>query len=163
MRVFNSWLVANLEVMTYVVMTVLIYKILEAYPESFLSTNGYPHFLTAIVLGFGVLFLGAPTTSFFGDIWGVVLSFIGSVGVFIEFGYSLRAYIPCLVVGAVFGIFVATFSWRNFYDVVSLRWLYVNSDAAIFEANALYSFSRFRAAFNFAVFLYVFITVLFAA
>lgn len=47
----------------------------------------------------------------------------------------------------VFGIFNCVYAYRNFDDVVSLRFFYRNSSVSIFEVQWKYAFSRFYAGF----------------
>ena len=162
MRLLISWLIANLEIVSYIVATILIYMILEAFPHPEGLSKEYPHWVCAMVLAVGVLFLGAPTKSFLGDVLGIVFSIVGSMCTYVNYGLSVKSYVPCLVVSAGFGLMTAIYSWINFYDTVSLRWLYSNSDEAKFEATALYSFSRFSAGMNLALFAYTFIAILIA-
>ena len=56
--------------------------------------------------------------------------------------------------GLAFGTVVAVFAVNNFYEVVSLRWLFANSNATKFQESALYGFSRFTIGFHIGAFVY---------
>jgi hypothetical protein len=51
-----------------------------------------------------------------------------------------------LIIGAIFGIFVAIYANRNIDEVISRRMLYRNSNVALFEVRWLYIVDRFAAA-----------------
>ena len=56
--------------------------------------------------------------------------------------------------GLAFGTVAAVFAVNNFYEVVSLRWLYANSNATKFQESALYGLSRFAVGFHIGAFIY---------
>ena len=56
------------------------------------------------------------------------------------------------VSGIAVGIASAVFAVSNFYELVSLRWIYSNSNASKFEISATYGFSRFALGFHLGVY-----------
>ena len=163
MRVFMSWLIANLETLAVILVSILIYSLLEdGFSSEFFANSKLPNSLTAILVGGILVGLTEITDSIIGRLVGFLISIFVSLGIFINCGFSLHAFIPCLIVSFVVGIYVAVYAWRNFYDVVSLRWLYANSDAAIFESTLLYSISRFVVGVNMGLFVYTFSAILIA-
>lgn len=51
------------------------------------------------------------------------------------------------VISSVFGLAGAIYANRNFDEVVSMRFLYRNSDVSVFEEQCKYTFNRFYACF----------------
>lgn len=147
MRIFYSWLIANLEIASAIIFLPIIYAIFQNHPEIYAGKS-----MTVKLIGGSLLVAaagGAPwTTGIANDIINLFATALGVLGCLAKFDYTYNTMWWCLGIGFVFAVVVAVFSARNFYDVVSLRWLYANSCAAKFEASALYSFGRFSAAFH---------------
>ena len=148
MRVFTSWLIANLEIASIFILLPFMWCALKAYPEALENAS---MFVKLFVCSAGAIMLGGtPSKSFFMDLVNLLLTVCG---VFAILSMGLENFLPnhAITIGVVAfipSVMVAVFTARNFYDVISLRAIYSSSNASLFEVNALYTFSRFCVAFH---------------
>ena len=164
MRVFLSWLIANLEVAMLIAFTPLIYLAVEAHPDlGFFNPDGTKSIAEQVLIGSILIFIagGVPNTKVIYDIICLVLSDIGSIIIIGEITNEVSngQMIAVLASGLVAASVIGGFAWRNFYDVVSMRWLFNNSAAVKFEVSFSYAVSRFCLGFHLGAFSY---TLLFA-
>lgn len=156
-----SWLIANLEIVAIFILAPFIAMALKANPEMLDGLSLSSPFMRVVTVSFLVVLLGGfPSEGFVFDILALALSVGGALGV-IATNCSEQLMdthmICCGVSALVVGVAVAIYAVSNFYDTVSLRWVYSNSAATKFEVSAAYGFSRFCAGFHLGAFLYAFI------
>ena len=158
MRVFISWLIANLEMAVAIAFVPLIYLAAEAHPN-FFNLDGDKSLGMRVLIGSALIFIagGFPNSKLIYDIICLIISYIGAVAIFgeIQPDISSGQLIAVLTSGLVAASIIGTYAWRNFYDIVSLRWLFNNSDATKFEVSFSYAISRFCVGFHFGTFAYV--------
>ena len=153
MGTFKSWLIANLEIIYYLALGLIILGVAlfghfgadEWFAVILLSVVLFIISVASIKHGFGILiFL----------IFVVGLPLLSSV---LESGHfaSVYSFFKChftflliaFVVAVVVGILIAIYAYRNFDDVVSMRFLYRNSEVSVFEQAWKYAFNRQFAGF----------------
>jgi hypothetical protein len=158
---FKSWLVANLETTTGVILSVIcipllvisvgkytpvegdskdvgsifgIFAILLAIPFALGSTPprlAKSIFIYLLILGIGILFF------FFKD---------DKTGELIAPTWFPLAYLSAFVVISAVSFFIARYAKYNFHEVVSRRMLYRNSNVSLFEIEWRYVIDRFCIA-----------------
>ena len=153
MDTFKSWLIANLEIVYYLALALILggaalfgHLGVEEW-TAIIILSGCLLFISLVGIkhGFGafmviVLFLGLP---FLGSVansprFSQVISF---------FAARLPFLIGAFIVAVIIGIVIAIYAYRNFDDVVSLRFLYRNSEVSVFEEAWKYAFNRQFAGF----------------
>lgn len=157
MKTLLSWLIANIEVFTTVVL-VLVFEVyvftagaaaVAADDQWMLAVGG----AMGIVAGKTVIG-GVPTKNTVGDIVNLCVIVVVYILVWTvtsddgEFHAFYAPSVSVLCVSLVVAAAVAAFTLRNFDEVVSRRMLYANSNASLFGIAAMYTFNRFVAAFS---------------
>lgn len=159
MRVLLSWLIANLEIASIFILLPFITIAVNVNPDlladhlSLESTGAKVFSLLAISVMFG----GFPSEGFISDLLALVMSVLGALcflGMNCTESLFMTHLVMCGVAGLAMGIATAIYAAANFYDVVSLRWIFANSAANKFAVSTAYSFSRFCAGFHLGVYLY---------
>lgn len=135
-----SWLIANLETLCLVILTVITILKVNITDESGLNT----------VAGIGLIaYFIFATISSAKSFWGSLI--IALIAAFVHLYLYTEVnsmfwvvFIPTLVVSIAVGIFTAIFKDA----VISRRMLYVNSGVSMFEFSLLYALNRFFSAFS---------------
>lgn len=135
-----SWLIANLETLCLVILTVITILKVNIADESGLDT----------VAGIGLIaYFIFATISSAKSFWGSLI--IALIAAFVHLYLYTEVnsmfwvvFIPTLVVSIAVGIFTAIFKDA----VISRRMLYVNSGVSMFEFSLLYALNRFFSAFS---------------
>lgn len=154
MKTFLSWLIANLEIAGVFILLPFQWLFIQNHHlDAGMDT------WKAMALGsLLIAFLGAnPTKSVSGDLLNIILTIGGGILLAIAAlnGYPDAPLIPFIIIGVTglaVGIATAVFAVANFYELVSLRWIYSNSNASKFEISATYGFSRFAIGFHLGVY-----------
>lgn len=158
MRVFFSWLIANLEIAMFIAFIPLIYFVVDAHPDIF-NPDGTKSVAERVFIGSVLILIagGVPNTKVIYDIICLVFSYIGAICIVIECSDSISdvQLIAILASGLLAATVIGVYAWRNFYDMVSLRWLFSNSNATKFEVSFSYAVSRFCLGFHLGTFTYV--------
>ncbi len=155
MKVLISWLIANLEIVSVIILAPFVWMCLSNNPGD--DSSDTSMWVSVLIMTFFVTcFGGMPTRGFAADIFGLVLT---CVGVFAFIGMYVVEHLLDVLIGAgitglVAGSAMAVYAVINFYDVVSLRWIYSTSSATKFEASIMYGFSRFCIGFHLGAFAY---------
>lgn len=160
MRTLLSWLIANLELASVIIFVPFIIMALKVHPEAALikDTDNFM-LMNVIAASLLIAVTAAPTSGVVGDLFALVLGAVGAVCVMGALSDSISdmGLIMFAVCSLAFGIVIAVYAVSNFYDVVSLRWLYANSDATKFEVSMAYGFSRFCNGTRLGAYIYAFI------
>lgn len=155
-----SWLIANIEIATVVILIPFILMALHVHPEAALvKDSDHPLLMNVIAISLLIAVTAPPTKNLISDIISLILSGFGTLivmGALMD-SISDTELIMFAVVSLVAGIAIAVFAVSNFYDIVSLRWLYSNSDATKFEVSASYGISRFCMGTRLAAYIFAFI------
>lgn len=158
MKTFLAWAIANLEIMGAIILLPFMWIFLCRHPELCLSDQSM--WVRILFLSFLVGAGGgaAWVKGTLGDIFSLLLTAVGAFYLMIEANVPDSTMFVHLGVaggiGLTLGTVIAIFAVSNFYEVVSLRWLYLNSNASKFQESALYGFSRFAIGFHIGVFAY---------
>ena len=135
MKTLLSWLIANLEIASIFILLPFLWLFIKNHQ---LLDNGFEPWQLLLLGSLLIAFLGGnPTKSIFGDLLNIILTIVGS---FILLGVaetssslnSINILIIMGVSGIAVGIASAVFAVSNFYELVSLRWIYSNSNASKF-------------------------------
>ena len=156
MKTLLSWLIANIEVFT----TVVLLIVFEAYifTADITAVAAGDKWMLAVGGAMGIVAAktiigGVPTKNTIGDIVNlgvVVVAYVliwvitsGDDAYHVFYAPSITVLCVSLAVAAV----AAVFTFMNFDEVVSRRLLYLNSNASLFGIAAMYTFNRFVATF----------------
>lgn len=159
MKTFLAWAIANLEIFGVILLLPFTWIFLVHHPDLRLSDSsmwGSVFFLSFLVLVAG----GAPwgNKGTFTDFFSILLTIFGAfIMMFYANGMTILPWTHLCIAGAVglaAGTVIAVYAVNNFYEVVSLRWLFANSNATKFQESALYGISRFAVGFHIGVFVY---------
>ena len=155
MRVFISWLIANLEIVGAIILLPFIWYFISNHTID-PAFQAKPMWIRLALASLIIAFMGSsPTEGTLGDVINLCMSIAGAGVIILMLSHgSIGQLVIGGIIGTVCGIATAVFTANNFYDLVSLRWLYSNSATAKFEASALYSFSRFCIAFHIGAYAY---------
>lgn len=138
MIVFLSWLIANMEIIFLLFLSVM----------SILKINNGVEFHVIYLIG-AIIYLVFSTIrsakSFLGSLFIALISALVYLYLYFE-NYSLfwSVLTPTLIVSIAIGLFTAIFK----ETVISRRMLYANSGIAMFEFSLLYVLNRFFSAFS---------------
>lgn len=142
MIVLLSWLIANLEILFLLFLSVITFLRInnEAGSDS-INLIGviifYIYFIFSIISS-AKSFLGGLFIALMSALVYLYLHIIGNDGLL----WTILT--PTLIVSIVIGVF--TFIFKE--SVISRRMLYVNSGIALFEFSLLYALNRFFSAFS---------------
>lgn len=157
MKTLLSWLIANIEVVTVIVLIAVFetyvftanITTISADDKGMLAFGGALGIaMTKTVVG------GVPTKNTIGDLvnLGVVVLVYILIWVITSDESAYHAFyassISVLCVSLVLAAIAAVFTFKNFGEVVSRRMLYINSNASLFDIAAKYTFNRFVATFS---------------
>ncbi len=168
MKIFFSWLIANIggvvDTLIIIIFEVLLFKGHINHGETDMTGLAIAGpFL--IIMAHALLFGSYPSKNILGDIFNICILILGYV--IIWFGWKnnpsnvfMSIYFWGIIPSLVLAVITAVFTANNMDDVVSLRMLYVNSDADIFEETLLYTFNRFVAVFSASSFVFLCIALL---
>lgn len=155
MKTLLSWLIANVEVFTTLVLVVVfeVYVFtaeittISADDQWMLAGGGAMGIVAAkTMLG------GVPTKNTVGDVVNLCVIVVAYVLIWVitsddgEYHAFYAPSIGVLCVSLVVAAAVAAFTFRNFGEVVSRRMLYANSNVSLFSIATMYTFNRFVAA-----------------
>ncbi len=160
MRTALSWLIANLEIASVIILMPFIIMALNVHPEAALiKDTDHPMLMNLLAVSLLIAFTGTPTSKVVGDVFTLALSTLGAVCVMGALSDSISdmGLIMFAVCSLGFGIAVAVFAVSNFYDVVSMRWLFSNSAATKYEVSMSYGFSRFCMGYHLGAYIFAFI------
>lgn len=155
MKTFVSWLIANFEIMTTVLLCIAFGILFAVGIDSSAFTVQEKWGLIAVAVFFMALPASMTVKNFEMSLIMFVLMLAGYIYVIVNpdvICYTALPWMPSalivngavsLVVALAIGIYTAI----NMDDVVSRRMLYVNSDVDMFEMTLKYSLNRFMAAF----------------
>ena len=157
MKTLLSWLIANIEVFT----TVVLIIVFEAYifTADITTISSDDKWMLAVGGAMGVVAVkaivgGVPTKNTIGDVvnLGVVVVAYVLIWVITSDEGEYHAFYPpsitVLCVSLVVAAVAAVFTFINFDEVVSRRMLYINSNASLFGIAAMYTFNRFVATLS---------------
>lgn len=154
MKTFLSWLIANLEIACVFILLPFQWMFIQNH-----HLDAGMDMWKAMALGsLSIAFLGSnPTKSVSGDLLNIILTIGGGILLAIAAlnGYPDAPLTPFIIIGVTglaVGIATAVYAVSNFYELVSLRWIYSNSNATKFEVSATYGFSRFAIGFHLGVY-----------
>lgn len=138
MIVFLSWLIANLEILFLLFVSIMtILKIINGVELSVVYLIGM-----IIYLVFSAI---RSAKSFGGSFFIALISALVYLYLYFENSSLFWSILtPTLIVSTAIGIFTAIFKEA----VISRRMLYVNSGVAMFEFSLLYVLNRFFSAFS---------------
>ena len=135
-----SWLIANLETLCLVILsviTIIKVTIADEFGLNIVGGIGYIVFLIFLTISSAKSFLGSLFIAFIAACVHFYL--------YIEVNSMFWVvFIPTLVISIAIGIFTAIFKDA----VISRRMLYVNSAVSMFEFSLLYVLNRFFCAFS---------------
>lgn len=155
MGTFKSWLIANIELIYYLGIILIL---TGAGLFTHMSTGAWV--VLIILTGILALISVFSIKSGFGGF--IITAFIGTVAIVsaadegddvsngilrLIHSFNPTSIIIIAIIAAVLGILVAIYAYRNFDDTVSLRFLYRNSDVSVFEYAWKYAFNRWFATF----------------
>lgn len=155
MKTFVSWLIANFEIMTTVLLCIVFGILFAVGIDSSAFTAQEKWGLIAVAVFFMALPASITVKNFEMSAIMFVLMLAGYIYVIVSPDVIRNATLPwmpsaliasgavSLIVALAIGIYTAV----NMDDVVSRRMLYVNSDVSMFEMTLKYSLNRFMAAF----------------
>ena len=158
MKTFLAWATANLEIIGAIILLPFIWIFLSRHPELCLSDRSM--WVRILFLSFLIAFGGGSAwgKGTLGDIFSLLLTALGVFYLIIEaIGPDGTVFVHLGIaggIGIVLGTAITIFAVSNFYEIVSLRWLYLNSNASKFQESALYGFSRFAIGFHIGAFAY---------
>lgn len=157
MKTLLSWLIANIEVFTTVVL-VIVFEVyvftagaaaVAADDQWMLAVGGAMGIVAAkTVIG------GVPTKNTVGDVVNLCVIVVVYILTWVitsddgEFHAFYAPSVSVLCVSLAVAAVVAVFTFRNFDEVVSRRMLYANSNASLFGIATMYTFNRFVATFG---------------
>lgn len=154
MKTFLSWLIANLEIAGVFILLPFQWLFIQNHHLDAENETWKLMLLGSILIAF----LGSnPTKSVSGDLLNMILTTAGGIilAILALNSYPDAPLTPFIIIGVAglaVGIATAVFAVSNFYELVSLRWIYSNSNATKFEVSATYGFSRFAIGFHLGVF-----------
>ena len=158
MKTFLAWAIANLEIFGIFILLPFTWIFLYRHPEMRFSDTsmwGSVMFLSFLVLCAGGC---AWVKNTLGDLFSLLLTAMGIffLMLWIDVPSGSLVLNSCIAggFGLAFGTVAAVFAVNNFYEVVSLRWIYANSNATKFQESALYGLSRFAVGFHIGAFIY---------
>lgn len=154
MKTFLAWLIANIESATTLIVVVAYEFFVLSSPD--LADN------RATLATIGVIILvmaksligGIPSKNTLTDIVNLVFLVVVVILVFMAIAQfeSFRHLMPWAIctccIALPLSVSVATFTARNFLEVVSRRMLYVNSNVDLFEVKWMYTFNRFVSSLS---------------
>lgn len=157
MKTLLSWLIANIEVVTVIVL-IAVFEMyvftanittISADDKGMLAFGGALGIaMTKTVVG------GVPTKNTIGDLVNLCVVVLVYILIWIitsdESAYHAfyTSSISVLYVSLVLATIAAVFTFKNFGEVVSRRMLYINSNASLFDIAAKYTLNRFVATFS---------------
>lgn len=154
MKTFVSWLIANFEIMTTVLLCIVFGILFAVGIDSSVFTDQEKWGLIAVFVFFMAMPASITVKNFEMSLIMFVLMLAGYIYVIVSpdvIGNATLPWMPSaliangavsLVVALAIGIYTAI----NMDDVVSRRMLYVNSDVNMFDMTLKYSLNRFMAA-----------------
>ena len=161
---FKSWLISNFAVVYFVCALLVIGGVALFHLKDASGEVSTMFVSTALAAGvIAILFVIATGPETFGPIGTTILL----IGVYVYFIISLKNpsegapdpgtlsfiskankyVIVTSAIAIIPSFFVARYAYRNFDDVVSLRWLYRNSSKDVFASTWKYTINRFFMAF----------------
>ena len=149
MNAFKSWLVANLEIVYYLGI-ILIIGGAALFLDMETGAWGAVGILTAMLMLVSVSSIKYSVAGLFfaAIIFGILLPILaGKNGDFQFLKENMTYLIVSAAVALVVGILIAIYAYRNFDDTVSRRFLYRNSSVSVYEEAWKYAFNRWFAGF----------------
>lgn len=145
MGTFKSWLIANLEIVYYLLLALIIIGV------ALFGDFGVEEWGTIVVIS--LLLLVTSVMSIKHGLAGLLAATI--IGASIAYFRMITLFTPqqhkylliITIVAAVLGVVVAIYAYSHFDDVVSRRFLYRNSGVSVFEYAWKYAFNRWFACF----------------
>ena len=151
---FKSWLIANFEIFATAVLAVIFVPsyaifigdwqdmgkmfmlvliiVAPAIPAT-VPKEGVETILAILDILFYLAILGG----------GIYFTVTGLPEEYKDLQVLLYLFYPVFIGVSVLSFFLARYAYRNFYDVVSIRMLYQNSNASVFEVKWRYALDRF--------------------
>lgn len=157
MRTLLSWLIANIEVFTVVVLIVIFETYLFTANITIISVEDKGTLAFGGALGIVMtkaVIGGVPTKNTIGDLVNLAVIILVYILIWIitsddnMYHAFYAPSISVLCVSLVSAAVVAVFTFKNFGEVVSRRMLYINSNASLFDIAAKYTFNRFVATLS---------------
>ncbi|MGI5846869.1 MAG: hypothetical protein ACOX5T_02415 [Candidatus Cryptobacteroides sp.] len=153
MRVFKSWLIANLEIVYFILLAItlacafLVGGYSAEQMEVLIVSTVLFSLISAMSIknGLAGLLAACIVSSFF---FGEVLFKDGIINDLADFLSEHAVYVlVAAIIGVLIGIFIGIAAYIHFDDVVSRRFLYRNSRTSVFEHAWKYAFNRQFAGF----------------
>ena len=150
---FKSWLIANFEIFAAIVSAIIVIPLCLIFRggEEFIDKNLLLGLLFLIVAPSVVALVPSdePIVRAIENIivyLAVLVGYVGSIlTVFIipEYRWVALAFLPMFIGAFVASFILARYAYRYFDEVVSVRMLYSNSNASVFQAQWKYTIDRF--------------------
>ncbi len=155
MKTFVSWLIANFEIMTTVLLCIAFGILFAVGIDSSAFTVQEKWGLIGVAVFFMALPASITVKNFEMSMILFLLMLAGYIYVIVSPDVVSNATLPWMptaliasgVVSFVVALAIGIYTAINMDDVVSRRMLYVNSDVDMFEMTLKYSLNRFMAAF----------------
>ena len=155
MKTFVSWLIANFEIMTTVLLCIVFGIFFAVEIDSSVFTPQEKCGLIVVAVFFMALPASITVKNFEISAIMFVLMLAGYIYAIVSPDVIGNATLPWMptalittgVVSLVVALAIGIYTAVNMDDVVSRRMLYVNSDVNMFDMTLKYSLNRFMAAF----------------
>ena len=157
---FKSWLIANFEIFASIAFAIIVVPLCFIFKggEDLLDKNMLIWLLFTIAAPSILALMPSeePTARVLENIIAYLAVFVGYAGsllaIFIvpEYRWIALAFLPLFIGAFVASFILARYAYRHFDEVVSVRMLYSNSNASVFQEQWKYTIDRFfKISFSF--------------
>lgn len=157
MKTLISWLIANVEVISTIILLIIFEVYIFTAEITSISADDMGTLAFGGALGIVLtksLIGGVPSKNTIGDVVNLFVTAVAYILIWVitadegQYHAFFTPSISVLVISIILAVVVAVFTARSFYEVVSRRMLYVNSNVSMFEIAGTYTFNRFVATFS---------------